>query len=404
MASGPPTDFMTHKISKREFLITTTAAAAVVCTWEPLVSLCQAATVSKLRRLSLNGDWQVSQADKEDWISAKVPGCVHTDLLAAEKIPDPFYRDNEKAVQWVGESDWVYQRTFDVPKEVLQNDRVLLRCEGLDTLASVKINGQKVGSADNMFRLWEFDVKSILHAGENTIEITFESPFTYIKQRASDDQEPAKFIRERAWVRKEPCSFGWDWGPVLASCGIWKNISLETFNQGRIANVLVQQHLDGKHKATLDVDVKVESAGQTSRPFQAVLTVLEQGRTIAKKKIKISNDPGRGQLEIKHPKLWWPAGMGGQPLYEVHVELLDADGNPIDSTTKRIGLRELRAVLPDKDSPLHFEVNGIPFFAKGANWIPCDAFTSRVTPEILRRYVADAVAVNINTLRFWGGG
>jgi beta-mannosidase len=138
--------------------------------------------------------------------------------------------------------------------------------------------------------------------------------------------------------------------------------------------------------------------------FQAVLTVLNDGKIVTKKTIELSNGRGRGQLEIRNPKLWWPAGMGEQPLYEVHVELLNGDGKMLDAKSKRIGLRTLKAVLPQGDMPLHFEANGIPFFAKGANWIPCDSFTSRVTPEILRRYVTDAAAVNINTLRFWGGG
>ena len=128
---------MEHKTSRRKFIIAATTATAAAFVWEPLFSFGKAATIPIPRRLSLNGDWQVSQAGKDDWIPAKVPGCVHTDLLAAGKIPDPFYRDNEKAVQWVGQSDWIYRRTFDVPEEVLKNDRVLLRCEGLDTLATV---------------------------------------------------------------------------------------------------------------------------------------------------------------------------------------------------------------------------------------------------------------------------
>lgn len=381
----------------------TMTAAAAALTWEPLVSLCNAATaITAPRRLSLNGGWLVSQAGKNDWIPASVPGCVHTDLLAAGKIPDPFYRDNEKVVQWVGESDWVFKRTFNVPDEVLQNDRVLLRCDGLDTLATIRINGREIGQANNMFRLWEFDVKPALQSGDNSIEVTFESPFTYIKQRDTS-QAPDKWVKGRAWVRKEPCSFGWDWGPVLPSCGIWKTIRLETFNQGRIADVLVRQHLSD-NAATLEVDVNVETANPVAAEFQAVLTVFNDGKRIAGKTIAVSDGASRGQLEIKHPKLWWPAGMGGQPLYEVHVELLDPNGRTIDTCSQRIGLRELKAILPQNDSPLHFECNGIPFFAKGANWIPCDSFTSRVTPEILRRYVADAAAVNINTLRFWGGG
>jgi beta-mannosidase len=392
---------MVNKISKREFLMTTMAATAAAMTWESLISLGQSTVAGSLRRLSLSGNWQVSQAGTNDWIPAVVPGCVHTDLLAAGKIPDPFYQENEKKVQWVTEADWIYRRKFDVPEEVLNNERVLLRCEGLDTVAKIRINGSDAGQADNMFRLWEYDVKNLLHTGENEIEITFGSPLKYIKQH--EDSAPNQWVKGRAWVRKEPCSFDWDWGPDLASCGIWRPISLETFNRGRIADVLVLQNFYDRG-ATLDVEVDVEMVGRATKPFKAALMVLHEGKRVAKQTIQVSNGHGAGQLEIKHPKLWWPAGMGEQPLYEVNVELMDDSGNTIDSTAKRIGLRELKAILPQGDSPLHFEVNGIPFFSKGANWIPCDSFISRVTPEILRRYVADAAAVNINTLRFWGGG
>lgn len=388
------------EMTKRQFLITTMAATAAAVTWEPLKLL--GMTTELPHRLDLGGGWQVSQAGKEKWIPATVPGCVHTDLLAAGEIPDPFYRDNEKAVQWVTEADWIYQRTFDVPADVLKNDRVLLRCEGLDTVATIKINGSEVGRADNMFRLWEYDVKSVLRPGENEIEITFGSPLTYIKQHEGD-QAPNKWVKGRAWVRKEPCSFDWDWGPDLASCGIWKPITLETFNQARITDVLVVQHLSDE-RANLNVDINIETVGSTPGQFKAALTVLHEGKSVAKKIVPVSSGHGSGQLEVKHPKLWWPLGMGKQSLYEVHVELMDDQGNAIDSATKRIGLRELKAVLPQNGSPLHFEVNGVPFFAKGANWIPCDSFTSRITPEILRRYVSDAAAVNINMLRFWGGG
>ncbi|HEY1661569.1 MAG TPA: glycoside hydrolase family 2 protein [Verrucomicrobiae bacterium] len=398
-----------NKITKRQFLVRTTMAAGALCAWQPLVSICKAAAPSTPRRLSLNGAWQVS-GQNIDWIPATVPGCVHTDLLAAGKIPDPFLRDNENGVQWVGQSDWTYKRNFDVPNDVLKNDRVLLRCEGLDTLATIKINGQPVGEVDNMFRTWEFDVKSLLQAGDNEIEILFRSPFPVMKDK--DTQRPLyEWIgshepKGRAWVRKEPCSFGWDWGPVLPSAGIWKNISLETFNTGRLSDVLIlQNHAD--KKVTLDVRVNAEITGNGAKPCRAVATVFEvsaPGKTIASATFDISGGSGHGELQIDHPKIWWPAGMGEQPLYTVHVDLLDPDGAPIDSTSKRIGLRELKMVLPQGDSPLHFEANGIAYFAKGGNWIPCDSFNNRVTPEILRRYIADAKAVNMNSLRFWGGG
>ncbi len=390
---------MENKITKRQFLKTTMAATAAVMTWEPLVFA--GATAGALRRLNLGGLWRVSQKGKNDWISAGVPGCVHTDLLAAGKIPDPFYRDNEKRVQWITEADWVYERSFDVPDDVLKNDFILLRCEGLDTVATIEINGTEVGRANNMFRVWEFDVRNVLHAGNNTIRVTFGSPLTYIKQH--EDSAPNHWVTGRAWVRKEPCSFDWDWGPDLASCGIWRAITLETFNQARIANVLVVQNLAG-NRATLDVSIDADAPGQTPGALRAAVTVLLRGDIVAKTTVPLSNGSGSGQLEIRHPKLWWPAGMGDQPLYDVQVELMDEAGATIDNAAKRIGLRELKMILPEGSSPLQFEVNGVPFFCKGANWIPCDSFTSRVTPEILRGYVADAAAVNVNMLRFWGGG
>ncbi len=207
----------------------------------------------------------------------------------------------------------------------------------------------------------------------------------------------------RAWVRKEQCSFGWDWGPDLPSCGIWKNITLETFNQGRIGDVLIRQNHSGNN-AVLDIEANLEIVREAAGPFRAALSVLDDGKPVVATTVEISKGQGRGQLEIKHPKLWWPAGLGEQPLYQVHVELLDADGGTLDRTSRRIGLRELRIILPENGNPLQFEINGVPFFAKGGNWIPCDSFTSRVTPEMLRRYVTDAAAVNMNFLRFWGGG
>ncbi|HEX3627249.1 MAG TPA: glycoside hydrolase family 2 protein [Verrucomicrobiae bacterium] len=390
---------MENKITKRQFLLTTMAATAAVMAWQPLVSAGEAAAAP--RRLNLGGAWRVSQKGKDDWIPATVPGCMHTDLLASGKIPDPYYRDNEKQVQWITEADWIYERSFDVPQAVLENEFVRLRCEGLDTVATIEINGIEVGHAENMFRVWEFDVKSALRAGNNNIRITFGSPLAYIKRHEESASNP--WVTGRAWIRKEPCSFDWDWGPDLASCGIWKAITLETFNHARIGDVLVMQHVTG-NRAILDVTVNSEAPGKMPPPLQAAITVRHEGKTVSKTTVPLSNGSGTGRLEIRHAKLWWPAGMGKQPLYEVRAELMDDDGKTIDATAKRIGLRELKAVLPQGDNPLHFEVNGIPFFSKGANWIPCDSFTSRVTPDILRRYVADAAAVNINTLRFWGGG
>ena len=393
------------EMSKRKFLLTTATATAAVCAWEPLLPSATAAMMSR-RRLSLNGAWQVSKAGTGDPFPATVPGCIHTDLLAAGSIPDPFFRDNEKEVQWVGESNWVYRRTFQVPEDLLAHDRVLLRCEGLDTFAVVQINGQLLGQANNMFRIWEFDAKPALKPGENLIEVAFASPLPYMKERQAGrvlyEWAGALEPKGRAWVRKEPCNFGWDWGPVLVTCGIWRDIALEVFDKARLRDVAISQDHRLKDRVGLEIQIAAEVLAPI--PLVAALLISHQGRQVSSARVPLHEGHGRVAFEINHPKLWWPVGMGQQPLYEIEVQLLAAGGAVLDRTSRRIGLRTLKLLPADQNNSLRLEVNGIPFFAKGANWIPADAFANRVTPEILRRYVADAVAVNMNTLRFWGGG
>jgi beta-mannosidase len=392
-------------LNRRQFLTKATVATAAVCVWKPFCSTAHAAPATG-GFLDLNGDWQVARAGTNDWLPAVVPGCIHTDLLAAGKISDPFYRDNSRSIQWVGEADWVYRRQFHVPVTMLKRQKVLLHCQGLDTLAAIKVNGQEISQTDNMFRVWEFDVKPALQAGQNEIEITFASPVPYILRRQAQHPLPdwsgPHQMRGRAWVRKEPCNFGWDWAPVLITCGIWRNIGLMAFDQARLMDVLILQHHLASGAVRLEVEVAAESLSQ--KPLQAALRVSHQGQQVAATKISLRRGKGRGVLEIREPALWWPTGMGEQPLYEVEVDLLGEEGGALDRQSRRIGLRTLKLLKKDEQQPLHFEVNGVPFFAKGANWIPADTFATRLRPEILRRYVADAATVNMNTLRFWGGG
>lgn len=356
---------------------------------------------SGIQQLSLNGDWQVAKAGSQDWIPATVPGNVHTDLLKAGKIPDPFFRDNDKKMNWVADSNWVYKRSFGVSKELLQHEKILLRCEGLDTLATLKINGKEIGRADNMFRIWEFDVKSFLRLGSNDVEITFDSTTPYIKQKKVN--QPA-MIHNAAWVRKTPCQFGWDFAPTLVTCGIWNTIDLIAFNEARLTAPLILQDHSQKGRVGLQVQIATE----TIRPgdYQAVVSIRDSDQQqVGATNIAVLNGKGSATLNISNPKLWWPNGMGEHPLYTVETRLMDAKGTELDCITKRIGLRTMKMVPGDVKTgiPLHFEVNGIPFFCKGANCVPFDSFNSRVTPEILRRYVSDAASANMNMLRLWGG-
>jgi beta-mannosidase len=177
-----------------------------------------------MQTIDLGGEWTLRQSEKKELNKATVPGTIHTDLMAAGKIPGPYYRDNENSLQWVGEVGWVYTRVFNIPEDFLRHEQVLLRCEGLDMLAAIKINSREIARTDNMFRTYEFNVEDILKKGRNTIEIRFDATIPYIKKREKERHLPAwkgpHDVKGGNWLRKEQCNFGWDWGPCLVTCGI----------------------------------------------------------------------------------------------------------------------------------------------------------------------------------------
>ncbi len=192
---------------------------------------------------------QVGKDSRLEWLPAQVPGGVHTDLLRAGRIPDPFVRDYEKNVQWVAESDWEYRREFQVSPALLQEEKVFLVCDGLDTLAEVSINGKPVGSASNMFRQYRWEVKNLLHEGANEIVVAFASPVQYCtaRENARPLNSVSQAIAGGPYLRKAPCQFGWDWGPQLPPVGIWKDLRLEGYSTARFAEVhLRQEHQDGR--------------------------------------------------------------------------------------------------------------------------------------------------------------
>jgi len=360
--------------------------------------------------ISLNGRWTLRKLEEKSTVAATVPGDVHLDLLKAKRIPDPFYRDNEEGLQWIGESDWVYERTFDVPAEVLKRDRVLLRCDGLDTLATVRLNGKVLAKTDNMFRTWEWDVKRKLKAGENTIRVDFASPVKFCDKAYAKHyplQLPFKTkncATDATWLRKEQCNFGWDWGVKAAGCGIWRDIGIVAFDTARLADVRIEQDHKKKGRVGLSVGAEAETVGKAA--LRARVSVRLDGEEVASDEAALKSGRASVSLDIRKPKLWWPNNMGEQPLYEVKVELLDEDGATLDTSTRRIGLRTLRLDRhPDKwGESFQFVVNGVPFFAKGANWIPADGILSRMTSARYRTLVADTAAANMNMLRVWGGG
>ena len=283
-----------------------------------------------IQTLSLNGAWQLYNRGQGDAIPAQVPGCVHTDLLAQKMIPDPYYRDNELAVLWVGETDWTYRRSFEVPRNLLTAERVILRCKGLDTIAHVRLNGHELGYVDNMFREWTYDVKDVLREGKNEIEVAFTAPMRYVREKnASSRHLPAWGVGHHkldsgGWIRKEPCNFGWDWGPELATCGIWQDIELLAWNTARLQDVQVLQ--DHSADRQRNAYRRVTAEASASAPLEARATLSCAGSTVATKTIRLETGKGSDTLTVSEPRLWWPNGMGEQPLYDLEVELEDGQG------------------------------------------------------------------------------
>ncbi|MFP4492861.1 MAG: beta-mannosidase [Puniceicoccaceae bacterium] len=356
--------------------------------------------------LSLNGTWTLWRDDDPVGIPATVPGNVHLDLLAAGRLHDPYHREQEMDAQWVAEHGWTFRRNFAVSPGILARENVLLRCRGLDTFATVRVNGEEIGRADNMHREWEFDLRAVLRPGENSIEVAFASVWPYIREKESKrhlmtSTHIGHERNGRPWVRKEQCNFGWDWGPVLVTCGIWRDIELLAFDGARIEDLRLEQHHGGggvELEATLRLD---REAGDG----RAVFEIVREGGVVASAGAAVEGDTASATLAIPDPRLWWPAGMGERPLYTVTARYLAAGGGLIDETSRRIGLRRLELVR-EKDQwgeSFYFRVNGVPFFAKGSNWIPADALRRHGAPRY-RYLLESAVEANHNMIRVWGGG
>lgn len=351
-----------------------------------------------MQNLSLNGVWQFRRQGTNEFHPAQVPGCVHTDLLQNGLIPDPFWGSNELELQWIEETDWEYSTTFDVAGELLAHEHVDLVADGLDTLATISLNGREVARTENMFVGYRFPVREWLRPGGNELSIRFANPMDYIRARLPIHQfkEWNDPIGGSSNIRKEQCSFGWDWGPRFATSGIYKDIGLEGWNSTRIARVHVrQQH--GRGSVGLLVETVLEpSDAQTS--VRCRLSLGDQ--TIAR-----SEGSGPLELIVDEPRLWWPNGLGEQPLYDLEVELVQGDV-VLDSRKERIGLRtiELDRHADEWGESFQFVVNGVPVFGKGANWIPAHSFVASVTRADYANILTSAVEANMNMLRVWGGG
>ncbi|MFD1146628.1 glycoside hydrolase family 2 protein [Saccharothrix hoggarensis] len=356
-------------------------------------------------RTTLHDGWRLSAvggpipaavADRE--VPAAVPGSTHLDLLAAGLIPEPYLDTNETELAWAHRADWRYALTFDA-EAAKPGEKVELAFDGLDTVATVELNGHVLGSTANMFRSYRFDVRDHLVDGANDLVVTFRSALSH-----AEEQEAALGHRPRAYphpmnaVRKMACSFGWDWGPDLQTAGIWKPVRLERWTEARLHRVRPLVTVDGNGVGRVEVHVEVDRARDAELTVVASVGGVERGA-------RVEGDTGVVTVEVPDVDLWWPVGYGDHPLYDLRV-VLRADGEDVDRADRRVGFRTITVdTAPDEvGAPFTFVVNGKPVFAKGANWIPDDHFLTRITRDRLVRRVEQAIDANMNMLRIWGGG
>jgi len=379
---------------------------------------CVGTLFSKPIFMELNHNWKFKQARLTNWYPASVPGTVHTDLFQNKIIEDPFFRMNERDLQWIDKEDWIYETNFDLSEEVFQRRNISICFEGLDTYADVCLNGVKILEANNMFRQWKVDVKTLLKKTDNVLNIYFKSPvkvdmpkwesLPYHLQATNDQSENGGLLDRKIsiFARKAGYHYGWDWGPRFVTSGIWRPILLEAWDHVKMENVQFIQKKVDKKSAVVQTFVEVLS-DQDSNPVS--IQIEDENSHKIYSTVQIILKKGLNKIElnfvIKNPALWWSNGMGEPHLYNLKTLLLK-EKEVIDSRNDKIGLRSLKLItVPDKaGETFYFELNGVPVFCKGANYIPCDNFLPRVTDSIYEKTILDAVNANMNMLRVWGGG
>ncbi len=323
------------------------------------IGLCASITANAaVASRNIHDNWKFRQGRSEIWYPATVPGTVHTDLMDNEIIEDPFFRLNERGVQWVDKEDWMYETTFNATAAEASAANQELVFNGLDTYADVYLNHQRILNADNMHRTWRCNVKGILKEGENLLEVYFNSPikvdlpkydqFDYTFNTGPDQSQNGGIFNKTLsiFARKAGYHYGWDWGPRLVTSGIWRPVELQTWNGNRIGNVQYIQKDVTPARARLQTVVEILSDDDTPA---ATVNITADGKKVASKTTALKKGLNRVTLdyEIKKPRLWWTNGLGEPNLYSFRTAL-DVNGTEDDAATDRIGIRSLKLVAePD---------------------------------------------------------
>lgn len=349
----------------------------------------------------LHENWQFKNIEDSVWLPASVPGNVFTDLLDNHLIPHPFVSNNEMEVQWVSKKSWEYKTAFSLDKKTLSKMNKILHFEGLDTYASVYLNGNLLLETNNAFRHWQVDVSSVL-SEKNVLKIIFFPTASF----ENNEKEKLNYTLpegNRIFTRKAQFQYGWDWGPKLNTSGIWKDIYLESYNNIKTENVYIKQKDLTDETANLIAEIEVNSFENEKVSIEVLvnnLSVKSEGFRLKSGKNKIEIP-----FNISHPKRWWTHNLGEPYLYDISI-LVKHNQKIVDSFFLKKGLRTIELVTEkdDKGETFYFKLNGEPVFIKGANYIPQNSFQNWVTNSHYEKLLNDVVEANMNMLRIWGGG
>ncbi|XP_065941841.1 beta-mannosidase isoform X3 [Magallana gigas] len=373
---------------------------------------------------SLNGVWTLTEKEEHNIsITGQVPGSMYTALMDHKIIQDPYYRDNDIRYRWIGLADWTYSRVFNVSSQMMSMANIKLVCEGLDTFATVTINGHLVAETNNMFVKYVMDIKPYVKLGENSISVSFKSAVKQAAILASNHSyliPPACPVPQYKgechvnMVRKEQCSFSWDWGPSFPTQGIWRDIYIESFNTTAIRSFTAETLKDTDGSWVIDTEVLLDVPegetveGSVKIRFDVTGMGSKQVHTLTSNNNKIKQ---RLQLDRDFVvQEWWPHGYGAQHLYQLYAFFTSSDGRTISAKKLTLGFKTVELVQdfvsgdPKQGRSFFFKINGVPIFLKGSNWIPADSFLERVTKERLRNLLQSARDVHMNSMRVWGGG
>lgn len=356
---------------------------------------------------TLNGNWKMREVTETHWLEANIPGSVMSTLLDHNRIGDPHWRLNEYEARELFRKDYEFCREFTASKELMEAGRVELLCYGLDTLAEIYINDILLANTNNMHRTWRFDCKSLLNQGENQLRIVFRAPITYMESYEPSEHKEISYVANGAmkgnqYLRKAHCMFGWDWGAQVPDAGIWRDIELIGFSDGRIEEIEIIQH-HHKNGVELELNTRLELLQNEDYLVEYTLT-SPKGDVITDQKA-VEGKNNNHSISVEQPELWWPNGYGEQPLYSLSVALI-RQKEVSDRKEYTLGLRTL-TISQEKDqwgSEFTFMINGVKIFAKGADYIPQDLVYSRITEDRIEKLIRSCVRANYNCLRVWGGG